>query len=89
MATERFDPSDGERWATYIQWAKIPGSTEVVILDCVLCRHLPRQNQRQDEAWRHIVCEDFRLDYFNDLDYLRKRFHGAKRRNILSLYGNP
>jgi hypothetical protein len=44
---------------------------------------------RLDEDWKHIVCEDFRLDYFYDLEYLLKRVRSTKRRNILGLYRNP
>ncbi len=64
IATERLDSSDGEKWATYCQWAKIPELKEVVSLDCMLCRHLLADaSQRLDEDWKHIVCEDFRLDH--------------------------
>ncbi len=87
IATERFDPSDGEKWEKYAQWAKIPALTEVVSLDAMLCRHLI--NGPQNEDWQHIVCEDFRLDYFHDLDYLRQRTRDTRRRNVLGLYRNP
>jgi len=87
IATERFDPSDEERWEKYIQWAKIPALTEIVSLDCLLCPHLI--NGPQDEDWQHVVCEDFRLDYFYHLDYLMQRVQTIRRRNILGLYRNP
>jgi hypothetical protein len=87
IATERFDPSDGEKWMKYTEWANIHELAEVVSLDCMLCRHLI--NTPEDEDWQHIVCEDFRLDYFYHLDYLKSRVAPIRRRNILGLYRNP
>jgi hypothetical protein len=87
IATERFDPSDGEKWQAYCQWAKIPGLVEVVSLDRILCAHLIKEFQEED--WHHIVCEDFRLDYFFHLDYLKQRVQHVPRRNILGLYRSP
>src|SRR6266404_4093762 len=40
IATERFDPSDGEKWQSFCQWAEIPGLVEVVSLDSLLCPHV-------------------------------------------------
>jgi len=87
IATERFDPSDGEKWQKYCDWAKIPGLVEVVSLDTMLCKHLIKEFQ--DEDWSHIVNEDFRLDYFYHLDYLKQRIQNIPRRSILGLYRNP
>ena len=86
-ATERFDPSDGDRWQKYIEWAKIPALTEIVGLDGMLCPTLLAEIEHDD--WNHIVNESFRLDYFYDLDYLLGRVAGLSRRNILGLYRNP
>jgi len=87
IATERFDPSDGEKWQKYCDWAKIPGLVEVVSLDSMLCKRLI--NKIQDEDWLHIVNENFRLAYFYDLDYLMQRVQDIPRKSILGLYRNP
>jgi hypothetical protein len=87
IATERFDQSNGEAWRTYFEWAKIPALEEVVSLDASLCNRLV--TEFLDEDWKHIVCEDFRLNYFKDLDYLLKRVQSVKRRNVLGVYRNP
>jgi len=87
IATERFDPSDGEKWQSFCQWAEIPGLVEVVSLDSLLCPHVVKELRGED--WHHIVCEDFRLDYFYHLDYLKERIQDVSRRNILGLYRNP
>jgi len=86
IATKRFDPSDSKRWNEYINWAKIPALVEVVSLDCLLCPHLV--NEFTDEDWSHIVNENFRLNYFHDLNYLLERVATVKNRNILGLYRN-
>ena len=88
IATERFDPADGEKWRKYFEWAKIPALQEVVSLDGSLCAHLV-VNEFTDEDWNHIVNADFRLDYFYHLDYLLNRVADKSRRNILGLYRNP
>ena len=87
IATERFDPSDGERWRKYSKWAKISALNEVVSLDGALCTHLGKK--LLDEDWKHVVNENYRLDYFYDLDYLLSRIRDKPRRNILGLYRNP
>ena len=87
IAKERFDPTDGERWQGYVQWAKIPGLTEIVSLDTLLCPRLLKEISADD--WAHIVNADFRLDYFYHLDYLLKRIGDMNRRNVLGLYRNP
>ena len=87
IATQRFDPSDGEKWQKYCQWAQISGLMEIVSLDSLLCPHLI--TEFLDEDWDHIVCENFRLNYFYDLDYLMHRIQGISRRNVLGLYRNP
>ena len=87
IATQRFDPSDGETWSRYLAWARIPNLTEVVSLDGMLCPHIV--HDFNDEDWNHNVLEDFRLDYFLDLDYLLRRVAGVSRKNILGLYRNP
>ncbi|MBL7140620.1 MAG: hypothetical protein ISS74_06900 [Planctomycetes bacterium] len=87
VATERFDPSDAERWQEYCKCAQIPGLVEVVSLDMLLCPRLVKAIKRPD--WDHIVIEDFRSDYFYHLDYLLKRVRRHTRRNILGVYRNP
>jgi hypothetical protein len=87
IANERFDPSAGARWDEYIRWAGIPNLIEVVSLDSMLCP--PIVTEFNDEDWAHIVNEDFRLNYFCDLDYLLRRAGLGPRRNVLGLYRNP
>jgi hypothetical protein len=87
IATERFDPSDGEKWRKYFEWAKIPALKEVVSLDACLCKHLI--NELGDEDWNHVIHADYCLDYFKDLDYLLQRVRDEERKNLLGVYRNP
>jgi hypothetical protein len=87
VACERFDPSDGDRWERFSQWARIPALAEVVSLDTMLCPTI--LHDLSDEDWQHNVHEDFRLNYFYDLDYLIRRSAAVLRKNILGLYRNP
>ena len=87
IATERFDPSDGEAWRKYFEWAEIPQLTEVVGLDDSLSNTVT--GELLDEDWNHIVNADFQTRYFYHLDYLLNRVQAIKRRNILGLYQNP
>jgi hypothetical protein len=87
LATEKFTPSDGARWQSYIEWAKIPNLVEIVSLDAILCPRIGSELVGED--WNHVIQENFRLDYFRHLDYLLQRVAGVMRRNILGLYRNP
>jgi hypothetical protein len=87
IASQQFGPADEERWLQYFDWAKIPNLLEIVSLDGILCPHVITEFTEED--WRHLVCEDFRLDYFYDLDYLMQRVRDVSRRNILGIYRNP
>lgn len=87
IAKERFEPSAGARWDEYVRWASIPNLVEVVTLDSMLCPRLVTELIAED--WAHVVNEDYRLDYFTDLNYLLGRIATTPRRNVLGLYRNP
>lgn len=87
IATAPFDPSTGDTWAQYMQWAKIPQLTEVVGLDCLLCGRI--LDALNDEDWKHVIPEGYGFGYFADLDYLLARVADVPRKNILGLYRNP
>lgn len=78
IATERFDPSDGDAWSKYIAWCGLNQLTEVVSLDGMLNPTL--LPVIKDEYWPHIVNANFRLNYFVDYDYLIGEVAGFKRK---------
>jgi hypothetical protein len=89
IATETFTPKSGEAWQKYVDWSGLTQLQEVVSLDGMLC---PRVlGEVKADYWPHIVNEDYLLDYFVDLDFLRSevRATGADECNLLCVYLNP
>jgi hypothetical protein len=87
-ATKKFDPSVGDEWWKYIDWAGIPQLKEVVSLDS--SRRPPELWNLIESDWEHNIHEDYRIAFFKDLDYLISRF-GEKRDsvNILAVCLEP
>ena len=87
IATETFTPAHGPAWASYVAWSGLRQLDEVVSLDPMLCPTLLPQTRR--EYWPHIVNEDFMLNFFVSLDFLRGEIAGLPRHNLLCVYRNP
>lgn len=86
IATEIFDRSDAG-WEKYIKWSGLEQLDEVVSLDGSLCPTvLPTL---KTEYWNYIVNEDFMLNFFTDLDYLRNETANIHRKNLLCVFRNP
>lgn len=87
LVTERFGPGRGAEWDRYVEWSGLRHLTEVVSLDSMLCP--PAISEIAPWDWPHIVNEDFMLQYFLDLDYLKRRVGEIGPRNLLCVYRNP
>jgi hypothetical protein len=87
IATKRFGPNDGERWASYFAWSGLTQLDEVVSLDPHLCPRL--LTEIKDGYWPHIVNEDYLLDFFVDLPFLLAQISHVERANVLCVYRNP
>lgn len=87
IATERFTPDDGERWQKYIEWSGLPQLSEVVSLDPMLWP--PILAEIKNDYWPHIVNEDYMLNYFVDLGFLKQKTATVTRRNLLCVVRNP
>lgn len=85
--TMRFDPSEGEKWQRYCEWAQIPSLTEIVSLDSMLCPRIVVEPN--DEDWRHLAFVSMDFPTWKDLAYLKQRVRNVSRKNILGLYRNP
>lgn len=86
IATKKFDKTDAG-WGKYIKWSHLEQLDEVVSLDPLLCPTvLP---ETKPEYWDHIVNEDFMLDFFVDVDYLRREVENIQRKNLLCVFRNP
>ena len=83
VATEKFDKSDAG-WAKYITWSGLDQLDEVVSLDCSLCPTV--LSKIKAEYWNRIVNEDFMLNFFTDLEYLRIETASILRKNLLLFF---
>jgi hypothetical protein len=86
VATEKFSPTDGDGWKKYIDWCGLTQLVEVVGLDGMLN---PPVLTLKDTYWRYIVNEDYMLDYFTDLDFLRSELRDRQRINLLGTIRAP
>jgi hypothetical protein len=86
IATEKFDKSH-VGWEKYVAWSKLSQLDEVVSLDCSLCPTVLPEIKL--EYWSRIVNEDFMLNFFTDLDYLRSEIADIPRKNLLCVFRNP
>ena len=87
IATHKFDQSDGERWANYFEWAKIPRLSDLVSLDGSLSGSILPDLTEND--WPHIDYDFPTYGFFRELSYLINRTKGISRRNVLGVLKNP
>lgn len=87
IATEKFGPQDGDGWLAYVEWSKLHQADEIVSLDRSLCT--PILADFKDEYWPYVVNEDYMLNYFVDLQFLRAQISGIINLNLLCVYRNP
>src|SRR5512143_3381966 len=87
-ATKRFDPSRGDEWVKYYEWAKIPQLREIVSLDST---HQPQELQELlDSDWQYNIHLVYLTAFFWDLDYLLQRFDTQRSKvNILAVCLEP
>lgn len=87
IATEKFGPKDADKWRAYIEWSGLFQLTELVSLDSILCGSVLGEIKK--EYWPHIVNEDFMLNFFVDLDFLKLEIAGMDNYNLLCVFRNP
>ena len=86
IATEKFDQSSSG-WKKYIAWSGLEQVNEVISLDSSLCPTvLP---EIKAEYGNHVVNEDFMIQFFTDLDYLRGEIANMRAKNLLCVFRNP
>lgn len=87
IATEKFDPSHCTGWDKYMEWSGLTQLTEVVSLDGMLCP--TALGEIKDSYWPYIMNEDFMLDFFVDLEFLRSQLTDTSNLNILGVIRSP
>jgi hypothetical protein len=87
-AHKRFDPSCGESWTSYIEWSGFQHINELVSTDEILCPSV--LDELIDEDWHHNIHADFKIFFFRDFEYLKRRIDfDPARHNILSIIERP
>ena len=87
-AHERFGPSCGESWISYIQWSGFHHISELVSTDEMLCPSV--LGELIDEDWHHNIHADFKTYFFRDFEYLKRRIDfDPARHNLLSIIERP
>jgi hypothetical protein len=87
IATESFSPRSSDAWQTFVDWSGLIQLDEVVSLDPMLCPAVLAEIK--PEYWPHIVNEDFMLQFFVDLGFLRAQVVDMQDVNLLCVYRNP
>ncbi len=87
-AAKKFDPSLGEEWVKYYDWANIPQLREIISLDTT---HQPQElRELTDSDWQYNIHQDYLIAFFWDLDYLLQRFASVRGEvNILAVCLEP
>ena len=86
-ALERFDPGCGDNWQKFIEWSGLTQLREIVSLDDILCPTFFRELIAED--WQHNVQENFKTDFFHDLEYVLGRVARNNRFNVLAVIQEP
>lgn len=87
-AVHRFDPEcAGQRWRDYVEWSGLEQLEEVVSLDQLLCPTF--FHTLTDEDWNYNVQADFKLHFFDDLDYVLRKAAGKPCQQVLAVWQSP
>jgi len=86
-AIERFDRDNGERWLGYTRWLGRTDLVRVVTLDSILCP--PVVHMETSEDWPFVAQEEFMLDFFTDLDFVRRRVSGHRPSVVIAVARDP
>ena len=87
IAVEKFDPSKGDKWRSYIQWSSLKQLNRVLSLDGIL--NPPIINELNREDWNHNIQENFVIYFFRDIEYLIKRLLEDENFNIYAVIRSP
>ena len=87
IATKTFGPANGDDWIKYVEWSGLGQLDELISLDIGLCPTL--LPDIEDDYWPHIVNEDYCLNFFTNLPFLRQQVVNIDGGRILCVYRNP
>lgn len=84
---QSFGENDGENWRRYVEWLGRRDFRRVITLDTMLNPNLV--SIRDEGDWGFSVCENFLLDFFTDLEFVRRRVAGLPNGQILGAMRRP
>ena len=86
-AIERFDPGNGERWVGFTRWLGRTDLQRIVTLDSSLCP--PVVHPQSAEDWQYVAKEEFMIDFFTQLEFVRKRTAGHRPSELIAIARDP
>ena len=86
-AIERFDPGNGERWVGFSRWLGRTDLKRIVTLDSAVCP--PVVHPQSADDWRFVVQEEFMLNFFTDLNFVRQRTAGHRPSEVIAVARDP
>jgi hypothetical protein len=86
-AIERFDPGNGERFAGFTRWLGRTDFKRIITLDSNLCPPVVHPESAND--WQFVAKEEFMLDFFTSLDFVRQRVAGRRPSVVLAVARDP
>jgi hypothetical protein len=86
-AIERFDPGNGERWVGFTRWLGRTDLKRIITLDNNLCPPVVHPESAHD--WQFVAKEEFMLDFFTDLNFVRQRVVGHRPSVIVAVARDP
>ncbi len=84
---ERFDPGNGERWVGFTRWLGRNDFKRIITLDSNLCPPVVHPESAND--WQYVAKEEFMLDFFTSLDFVRQRVAGRRPAMVLAVARDP
>ncbi len=70
-ACQKFDSRCGDSWSQYIEWSGFHHIQEIVSIDTMLCPSLI--DTLIDDDWKFNIHADYRVYFFHNLEYLKRR----------------
>ena len=86
-AIERFDPGNGERWVGFTRWLGRTDLKRVITLDPALCPPVVHPESASD--WQFIAKEEFMIDFFTNLEFVRQRAVGHRPSVLVAVARDP
>jgi len=86
-AIEPFDSRNGDRWIGFTRWLGRTDLKRIVTLDSTICPTVVHPQSADD--WQYIAREEFMLDFFTDLEFVRRRAASRRSSMLVAVARDP